>query len=387
MDFSFTKDQKMIRKSAREFFEKECPKDKVRELKDNKKGYDPKMWKKMVKLGFMGLFLPEAYGGTEGEFTDLMIFMEEIGRNIVPSPFFATVVLSSMPILKFGNNQQKTEILPKIAEKGEIWTLAQSEEVIDTTASSIKLTAALKESEYILNGTKFFVPYANVANKMLVVARTENGGDPKEGTTVFIVDAKSPGITIEHIPTTAHDMQCEVRFKNVKVSKENILGELNKGWLVVDYIGQMAAVLKAAEMSGGARAVLDLTVKYTKERHQFDKPIASFQAIQHKLVELLTDVDGLKYLIYEAVWQINQGSPSRTLNSMSKIKANSVYHNVCYYGIYLQGAIGWTEEMDVGLYHIRTRSLIYDGGGSDDHYHYLSEDLEKYKPAFQEMYS
>ncbi len=387
MDFAFTKDQELIRKSAREFFEKECPKERVRELKNDKKGYDPKMWKKMAKLGFMGLVLPEAYGGTEGDFIDLMIFMEEIGRNIVPSPFFATVVLSSMPILKFGNTQQKEEILPKIAEKGEIWTLAQTEEAIDTAASSIKLTATLKDGEYVLDGTKFFVEYANVASNMLVLARTEINANPEEGMTVFMVNTKSPGIEIEHIPTTAHDMRCEVRFNNVKVSKEQILGGLNKGWQVVDYIGQMAAVLKAAEMSGGARAVLDLAVKYTKERKQFEKPIASFQAIQHKLVELLTDTDGLKFLVYEASWKISQGSPSRTLNSIAKIKANTTYHNACYYGIYLHGAIGWTEEMDVGLYHIRTRSMIYDGGGTDDHHRYLSEELKSYQPAFKEMYS
>ncbi len=128
MDFLFNKDQELIRKSAREFIAKECPKEKVRELKEDKKGYDPKTWKKMAQLGYLGLVIPEKYGGTEGELWDLVIFMEEMGKNIFPSPYFPTVVLCSLPILTFGTDKQKEEILPKIAEKGEIWTYAKTEE-------------------------------------------------------------------------------------------------------------------------------------------------------------------------------------------------------------------------------------------------------------------
>jgi len=177
-------------------------------------------------------------------------------------------------------------------------------------------------------------------------------------------------------------MRCEVRFDNVAVPAENILGDENAGWKIVDCILQNAAVLKAAEMSGGAQAVLNIAVEYCRERMQFDKPIGSFQAVQHKLVDLLTEVDGLKFLVHKASWLITSGSPSRMLNSIVKAKANTVYHNVCYNGIFLHGAIGWTEEMDIGLYHLRTKTNQFDGGGSDFHQEQIAEELENYTPQF-----
>ena len=127
MDFEFSKDQNLIRQSAREFFEKECPMDRTRELMVDKKGYDPKMWKKMVQLGFAGLIIDEKYGGTEGEFLELAVLMEEMGRNIVPGPFFSTVCLCAPAIEQYGSDAHKKKLLPRIAEKGEIWSLALNE--------------------------------------------------------------------------------------------------------------------------------------------------------------------------------------------------------------------------------------------------------------------
>ena len=386
MDFKLTKDQELIRKSIREFLEKECPKDRVRELQEDIKGYDPKMWKKMVKLGYTGLVIPEAHGGTEGEFLDLMVFQEEAGRNIAPCPFFPTVVLCSLPILEFGSEEQKEEILPKIAEKGEIWTFAQDEQNADKQASDIQLDAKLEDNNYVLNGSKLFVPFGNTAKKMLVAARTGKNDNPEEGITLFIVDAKSAGISYEIMPTTAKDMRCQIDFDNVKVPNNDILGDLDQGWKIIDYIQQRAAVLKAAEMSGGAQAVLDIIVKYSKERKQFNKQIGSFQAIQHRLVDLLTDVDGLKSLVYEAAWKIGIGESSNMLNSMAKTKANTVYHRICYQGIVIHGAIGWTEEMDIGLYHLRTRAFISDAGNTDLHLEKIAGILEQKEPMFKEIF-
>ncbi|MCP4751971.1 MAG: acyl-CoA/acyl-ACP dehydrogenase [Proteobacteria bacterium] len=387
MDFALEKDQEMIRKSAREFFEKECPKEKVRELKEDAKGYDPKTWKKMAELGYLGLTVPETYGGTEGEFLEMMVFMEEMGRNIVPSPFFTTGVLCTLPLIEFGTEEQKEAHLPRIAEKGEIWSFAQTEETASNEAGEIELAAVAEGDEYVLNGTKLFVSYAKAARKFLVVARTSSGQDPEEGITLFIVDAKTQGIRIEDMPTVARDGRCEVSFDGVRVPKENILGAVDKGWGIVDFVFQRAAVLKAAEMSGGAQAVLDIAVAYAKERKQFDKPIGSFQAIQHTLVDLLTGIDGLKYLVYEAAWKIGSGSPSRKLNSMAKTKANEIYHKVCYNGIVIHGAIGWTEEMDIGLFHLRTRASEFDMGGSDYHKERIACELEKQEPDFVKMYA
>ncbi len=387
MDFSLGVEQKLIQKSVREFFTKECPKDKVRELKETKSGFDSKMWKKLVKLGYLGLIFPEEYGGTEGEFLDLMIFMEELGRNITPCPFFTTVALCGIPIVKFGTDEQKKAILPKIIEKGHIWTLAQTEKKANNYSNEIELTADLSGDNYVLNGTKLFVPFANSAKQILVVARTQKGKDANHGITLFMVDAKTKGINIEVIPTAAKDCRCEIVFKDVKVPKENILGTKDKGWEIVDYIFQQASVLKAAEMSGGCQAVFDIIVNYTKERKQFNRSIASFQAIQHRLVDFMGRIEGLKFLVRKAACEISTGNSSARLNSMAKASANKIYHDLCYHSIVLHGAIGWTEEMDIGLYHLRTRSLLFDMGDVHFHKEKIADELQFHSPAFKEVYS
>lgn len=382
MDFGFTKDQDLIRKSIREFFEKECPKERVRELKEDAKGYDTKMWKKLAGLGYMGLVIPEEFHGTEGEFIDLMIFMEEVGRNIVPSPFFTTVCQCAPAIQKFGNKTQKKKILPKIAEKGEIWSYAVNEEKADYTASDVQLSAVADGEGFVLNGTKLFVPYANSAKNLLVAGRTGSEANPEAGISMFMVDAKSQGVDIEVIPTAARDMKCEVRLNNVKVSSEDVLGEVGGGHAIMDYLLQYGAVLKAAEMSGGVQEALEIANKYAKERYQFGKPIGSFQSIQHRLVKMLTEVDGLKNLVYEAAWNINEGAMDRMLNSMVKVKANKAYHRVCYDAVYIHGAIGWTEEMDISLYLLRAKANENDCGGTDFHNERIAVELESYEPDF-----
>ena len=385
MDFGFLKDQELIRKSAKEFFEKECPKDKVRELKEDKKGYDPKMWKKMTQLGFLGLVLPEAYGGTEGEFIDLMIFMEEMGRNIVPCPFFTTVCLCAPAITAFGSEDQKALFLPKIAEKGDIWSFALNEAKVSYGADDVNLSAVSDGEDFVLTGTKLFVPYANVAKYLLVAARTSHTDNPKEGITLFVVDGKNEGLTVEEIPTAARDKKCEVRFDNVRVPGNNILGKPGKGYDIIDYIIQYGGVLKSAEMSGGVEAALAIAVKYAKEREQFGKTISSFQSLQHRLVRMMTEADGLRNLVYQASWLINEGTPDRMISSMAKVKANKVYHRVCYDAVYIHGAIGWTEEMDISLYLLRAKANENDCGGSDFHRERIAEEMQDYEPDFLKL--
>lgn len=382
MDLGFTKDQELIRKSAREFFEKQCPKDKVRELKEDEKGYDPKMWDKMVELGYTGIVIPDEYGGMAGDALELVILMEEIGRNLVPSPFFATVCACAPAILAFGTDEQKQTILPRIAEKGQIWALALTEASASHNAEDVTMHAVADGNDYVLNGTKLFISYANVADQLLVVARTGDTATPEDGITVFMVDGKSPGIRMEAMPTAARDMCCEVVFENVKVAKEKILGDIDRGWDIVEYILQHATVSKCAEVSGSAQAVLDLATNYARERHQFGQPIGSFQAVQHKLVDILTEVEGLKNLVYEAAWHIDVGSPSKMLVSMAKTKANRVYHQTCLDGMLVHGAIGFTEEMDIGLYRLRAKAYEFDCGGSDFHLERIAQELEKYEPDF-----
>ena len=367
MDFNFSEEQEMLRTLAKDFLTKECTKTKVRELEVDEKGYDPQMWRKMTELGWTGLVFPEECGGINASFMDLTILMEEMGRNILPGPFFSTVALCALPILEYGTSEQKATLLPEIANGTAIWTLALTESSAAYKASEIRTHASLKGEEYILEGTKLFVSDAHIANYLLVIARTSQEANPKEGITAFVVDAKSPGIKVEVIPTIACDKQCQVNFDKVKVPKINILGSEGKGWDIAEFIIQRASILKCAEVLGGCQAVLEMTNTYAKERVQFDRPIGSFQVIQHKLADMLTDVEGLQYLVYQAAWEISSGSPTNLQISAAKAKANEVYEKVCIDGIKIHGAIGFTKDHDIGLYYRRVKAAEFALGDTDLH--------------------
>lgn len=380
MDFSLTSDQMLIKQSARRFLEDKCPKARVRELREDERGYDPEMWREMVDLGWMGLLLPEEYGGMGQNISDLAVVMEEIGRSLLPSPLFPTVALCSLPLLAHGTSRQKEAFLPGIASGEAIWSLALTESTGKLDASEIRLQATLEGEDYVLEGTKLFVPYGHVADYFLAVARTSDGKDSGEGLTCFIVEARCPGIEIRIIPTPACDKQCEVRFNRIRIPQNSILGEKELGWDVVETILQKATILKCAEMLGAAQAVLEMTTEYAKNRIQFDKPIGSFQAVQHNLVSLMTEIEGLRYLVYQAAWQESEGKPSALLVSMTKKRANAVYQRTCIDGIKLHGAIGFTEELDLGLYHLNTRASLFTLGDSDFHRERIAQELARIEP-------
>jgi len=365
MDFSFTEEQDMLRISARDFLAKECPKSKVREMDKDERGYDPQMWLSMAELGWMGLIFPEEYGGMAANFMDLVILMEEMGRNILPGPYFSTIALCALPLLEYGDSYQKTKFLQQIAKGEAVWTFALAEASGKYRASEVKLRALLEGTNYVLKGYKLFVTDAHVADYILVVSRTGEGNSPDEGITLFIVGAKEPNVKMEAIPTIGGDRQFKISFDSVVVPQDNILGQINNGWDIVDFILQRAAVLKCAEISGACQAVLDITSGYAKERIQFDRPIGSFQAVQHKLADMLIDVEAVQYLLYQAAWGISIGSLSPWQISAAKVKANEVYQRICIEAIAAHGAIGYTMDHDIGLYYRRVKAAEFAVGDTD----------------------
>jgi len=367
MDFSLTEEQEMLRILARDFLAKECPKAKVREMDKDGKGYDPQLWRSMAELGWTGLIFPEEYGGMGVSFMDLVILMEEMGRNILPGPFFSTIALCALPLLEYGSSEQKTKFLPQIAKGEAIWTFALAESSGRYKASEVKLRAVLEGTNYVLQGYKLFVTDAHVADYILVVGRTGESERPEDGITLFMVDAREPNVKMEAIPTIGGDRQFKVSFDRVAVPKDNILGKIGSGWDIADFILQRAAVLKCAEMSGACQAVLDMTNSYAKERIQFDRPIGSFQAMQYKLADMLIDVEAVQYLLYQAAWGISVSSPLPWQISAAKAKANEAYQRICIEAIAAHGAIGYTMDHDIGLYYRRVKAAEFAAGDTDLH--------------------
>ena len=356
MDFGLSEEQEMLRTSARDFLRKECPKQLVRQLDESVEGYSPELWRKMAELGWMGLPFPEKYGGGGGSFLDLVVLLEAMGYNVVPGPFFSTVVLGGLTILSAGNEEQKKDFLSRIATGKLILTLALTEPSARYDAASIKTTAVAHNGNHIINGMKLFVPDANVADYLLCVARTKTTGKPENGITVFLVDSQSPGVKCTLLKTLARDKQCEIIFDKVSVPKNNILGGLNRGWQVVQDVLQKAKVAKCAEMVGGAQAALDMAIAYAKERVQFNRPIGSFQAIQHYCANMVSDVDGSRFVTYKAAWKVSEGLPAAFDVAVAKAWTGSAYGRVTLMGHQIFGAVGFTMDHDMHLYYRRAKA-------------------------------
>ena len=365
MDLRFSEQQEILRKMARDFLTAECPKTLVRELEGSEKGYSPELWKKMAELGWMGLVIPEEYEGMGYNFQDLTVLVEEIGKNILPGPLVCTVT-STFPILEDGTDQQKKEFLPRIA-RGElilIPALLEAEGTLDAAGIAVEATA--KGDDFVISGTKLFVEMAHAADYFILAARTKSGTS-EDGITLFLVDAKSKGITHEIIPTIAHDKLCEVKFKDVVVPKKNVLGQVDKGWPIVVKLIEKGAIIKCAESLGGIQTCVEMTVAYAKDRVQYDRPIGAFQALQHIMADMWISMETCKYLIYEATWMASEGMPCSKEISMAKAYVNEAYKNVSKWAVRLHGGIGTSGEHDIPLYYRRAKAADIAYGGTDFH--------------------
>lgn len=375
MDLGLDEQQEMLKNFARDFLEKECPESLVRQMEEDERGYSPELWQKMAQQGWMGLIIPEQYGGAGMGLCELVVLLEEFGRSLVPGPFISTVVLGAVPVMEAGTEQQKSWVLPKIAAGELIMTMALTEPSAKWTADGVSLEARKEGGEYVLNGTKLFVPDAHVSDRMIVVART--GGSGEDGITLFFVDSKAPGIKYELLKTIAADKQCEVTFENVRVPAENILGQEGNGWPIVEKTKKVATVAACAYLVGLAQMDFDVTLNYAKERVQFGRPIGSFQAIQHKLADAVIDVDGSRFITYKAAWSLQEGEPDADLMvSMAKAWTSDASRRVVAHGQQIHGGIGFTKEYKIQLYFRRQKWMELMWGDADFHRERVAEMLE-----------
>lgn len=369
MDLGFSSEQDMLRKSVAEFLSKECPYDIVREIEESETGFSPKTWKKMAELGWMELYFPEEFGGYGDPFMDVLIIMEEMGKRAFPSPFFPTVIQCGLVVLAGGSDAQKKALLPKIAQGKLIMALAQYEVEASYLETGITMPAVKSGDQYMLNGTKMFVTDANIADKMIVAARTD------AGVTLLLVDAKDSGITCTKIPTVGMDNICEVIFKDVAVSAGDVIGTPGEGWQAIEAMAQKATLAKCGEMLGGAKAGLDMTIAYAKERVQYGKPIGFNQAIQHFLADMQLAYDTAYSYLYKVAWMVDEGMDAAREVSALKAKVNDNYKFIAERSVHLHGGVGTTREYDVGLFYRRAKAFEFVMGDSEHHYEQLAQSL------------
>ena len=353
MNLDFSTEQKMIKDEAMKFLKKECSYDRVKELEESEQGYDPRMWKKMADLGWMALMFPKEYGGDGGQFIDIALILEALGAMVVPSPFFSTVIQCGLVLMEAGSAEQKKELLPAISDGDLIMALAQYEEDGSYHVSDIEMLEAATPSDegYLLNGIKLFVMNANIADKLIVAAKT----GPEE-ISLFLVDTNAPGITINKLPTIALDNNCEVIFENVAVSKNAMIGDPGCAERVLGKMNAMAAVAKSAEMLGGCKACIDMTTEYAKQRVQYDKPIGGFQVIQHFVSNMIIEYDTNYNYLYRVICKIDNGEDFETDAYALKANTNEAYKFISERGVHIHGGIGTTREGNPGLFFRRVKA-------------------------------
>ena len=357
MDFGFSEEQEMLRSSARDFLAKEAPMTYVRKMMEDEVGFTGDLWKKMADLGWMGLILPEDYGGSGLDFVDLIVVLEEMGRVVLPGPFFSTVVLGGVALLEGASDALKQALLPKLASGDLKVTLAQLEPSGRWDADGIQLAAKADGGGFVLSGTKLFVPDAHVADQMVVAARTP-GSKGADGISLFLIDARAPGITTTQLKTMDQTRRLgEVVLKDVRVPADRVLGTAGGGWALLDRVIDRGKVGLCAEMCGGAQRVLEMSVDYAKVREQFGKPIGSFQAIQHKCANMLVEVESSKSVTYYAAWAVaNDVAEAPLAAAMAKAYCSDAYRHVSGEGIQIHGGIGFTWEHDMHIYFKRAKS-------------------------------
>ncbi|RLC95188.1 MAG: hypothetical protein DRI39_00795 [Chloroflexi bacterium] len=373
MDFSFSEEQEMLRKIARDFLATECPKDLVRQMARDEKGFTDDLWNKMAELGWMGLPVPEKYGGIEGSFLDVVVLLEEMGRGALPGPFFSSL-LGTLAVLHFGSDRQKEDLLPKIARGDLVLTVAISEPGVGYQTSALQCEAVADGSDYVINGTKLLVENAHVADVVVCAVRTRDASGG-QGTSLLLVDGKDPSISLTPLETIAGDKQFHVNFNGVRAPQSSVLGEVNKGHEYLEELLALGAVAKCAEMVGAAQAAMDLTTDYVKERVQFDHPIGSLQSIQHHCANMKIDLEGMRYITYLAAWKASEGLPFRKEAAMAKAWASDACIRITNLAHQCHGAIGFCEDHDLPLYSKRAKASEWAFGGARFHRQFVAQEI------------
>lgn len=375
MDFSLSEEQELLRKTARDFLETECPKSVVREIEKSELGYSPDLWKKMAGLGWLGLPFPEEYGGVGGNLLDLAVLFEELGRAAFPSPMFSTIVLGSLPVLEAGNEQQKHEMLPKIAKGEVLLALALTEPEADYAPEFIATRARSSRERFVITGTKFMVQNAHTADYLLVVARIRKTRASGKGLTVFLVPRTTQGISLTPLKTISAGKQFEVMFDETPATSSCILGRPNAGWPVIESTLQKATAIQCVQMVGIAERALQMTAQYTSGRIQFGRPIATFQAVQQRLADMFTDVEVGRWVSYQAVWRLSEGLPAAREVAIAKAWMSNACQRVAFGAQHLHGGVGMDLDYDLQFYFRWAKALELNLGSAPVHLRALEGQL------------
>jgi alkylation response protein AidB-like acyl-CoA dehydrogenase len=351
---------------VRKFLDGNCPMDEVRRLMESSEGFSRDLWKQMSELGWLGLSIPEAYGGAGLSWVDLVVLLEETGRSLFPSPLLSTT-LAATAIREAGTEAQQAEWLPGFADGSRIGTFALLERTDTLDPQGIQLRGRRGGEAWLLSGEKLFVPDASAATLFVVPFRS---GDAPETISLAVVERDAPGVSVENLPSMDLTKRTgRLQLSEVRLPVDCLLGPPGAAWPVVSRLLDLGACAVAAEMIGASEAALELTAEYARQRIQFASPIARYQGVKHPLAEMYTDIESFKSLVYYAAWALDE-SPEEAALAVSRAKAygTEAFARIGIDTVQLHGAIGYTWEYDAQLYLKRAKYARAMFGDADYHY-------------------
>ena len=366
MDVLPSEEEQLLKNAARDFLEAEVSTALVREMELDENGYPPALWRQMADLGWLGLAIPEEYGGQGLPLTYLGLVLEEMGRVLAPVPLHSTMV-AALTVAEAGTSEQKRELLPAVCSGDMVMTWAVIEQDPRLIPSAIVEQATQDGDGWVLNGVKMFVDNFNVARRCLVAVRTAQASEASEGISLFLVDPNGSGVSQTPLVTIAKDKQSRVTFDNVRVTNADLVGELHDGWPVAERMLERATALLCCQMIGATRKDAEMATDYAKNRVAFGRPIASFQSIQHMCADMLLFADGAQLLTYEALWKMDQGMPAGVEVSQAKAFANEKCEAVVRQSQVIHGGIGFMMEFDLHLWLRRVSAWTMRLGTTFDH--------------------
>lgn len=364
MEFSFTEEQKMIRDTAEAFLAEISSSDSIRKAMATEQGFEDEIWQRICsEMYWQAIHIPEEYGGLGLGYVDLVVMLEQMGRYLLCSPFFSTVCLGTNALLVAGTPEQKQSYLSQICEDSLTSTLAYTSSNGKWGANAVQGLVKNKGNDFVLNGTYRYVPDGHTAGLLIVAARNE-GSTGEEGISLFAIPANTSGVQTTWLPTMDETRkQAEVVLVDVILNKDHLMGEQGKAWSQLNKIIQLATIATAAEQMGGSQQILDLTVEYTKEREQFGRPIAGFQAVKHQAADMMLRTEVARSAVYYASCvaeeSMNGGPLADELAeaaSVAKSYCSDGYFKNASDAIQLHGGVGFTWEYDVHLYFKRAKS-------------------------------
>lgn len=357
MALVLTEEQEMLRDSARGFLDEKAPVAALRKLRDtnDETGFSRDLWKEMAEMGWAGILVEEEFGGADFGFVGAGVIAEEMGRSLTASPFLSTSVLAATALRKIAGDAHKQEYLPKIAAGDVLFALA-----VDETRKHGPAKTAMKAEKsgngFKLSGDKTFVADGHVADKIIVAARSAGAAGEQDGLTLFLVDANAKGISCERTQMVDSRNAARLNFDGVEATGDDVLGDVDGGYMALEGVLNAGRAGLAAEMSGSAQQAFKITADYLKERKQFGSEIGSFQALQHRAAHLYSEIELAKSAVLKALQDLDAFyGMAGPICSLAKAKAGEVAKLASQEAIQMHGGIGMTDEYDIGFYMKRIR--------------------------------